>query len=420
MFVGPPAAIGPEEVPGSNSRFDAWELAAMNIGAAASKSTPLTIDAVEYYNRIIGFPPAADPEAVPPVPDYISPWGATFVRSADPDDPTTELAGSERFVNYSGFTYNRSETFKGSVTWLDVAALQWKVSKIVDIVPFTNLSGLPAIGNNTLTGIVGFAQLADDVRAMSNFVPDNTFIPGFYMDVPGVDTTLDQLAAITDPAVDLGTLPLDVFQTFPFQVTMSLLNPWGGWTLDDPPVWWGGERILDARLRITIDAADDFVDGDVAAMSVGTPSYAVPFTVDNGDLVGFWGPEIGFEVPPGYNVSTTFDVTIADTAPRGDYGITLDLVTASDPDPEKPLAAESGFITVHENELWSLWGDPLPKLATQGGAVHPAARGVRPGGRHGRIDAEHHGAGRGGPRRRRREGLRRHRDGHGGHDARPR
>ena len=40
----------------SNSQFDAWELAAMTIGAAASKSTPFTIDTVEYYNRIIGFP----------------------------------------------------------------------------------------------------------------------------------------------------------------------------------------------------------------------------------------------------------------------------------------------------------------------------------------------------------------------------
>ena len=36
----------------------------MNIGAAASKSTPLTLDAVEYYNRIIGFPPAAEHTAV--------------------------------------------------------------------------------------------------------------------------------------------------------------------------------------------------------------------------------------------------------------------------------------------------------------------------------------------------------------------
>ncbi len=161
----------------------------MTIGAAASKSTPLTLDAVEYYNRIIGFPPAADPTATPPVPEYVSPWGVSFVRSADPGRRDRAMpADGEQFVDYSGFSYNRSQTFKGSVTWLDVPTLTWNVSKIIDVVPFTNLSD-SAIGTRTLTGITAFAQLADDVRALCNFIPDNTFIPGFYMDVPGVDTT---------------------------------------------------------------------------------------------------------------------------------------------------------------------------------------------------------------------------------------
>ena len=161
----------------------------MNIGAAASKSTPLTLDAVEYYNRIIGFPPAADPTATPPVPEYVSPWGVEFVQSVDPDTTDSVAPPAEQFVDYSDFKYNRSQTFKGSVTWLDVPTLTWKVSKITDVVPFTNLSSYDAIGTNTLTGITAFAQLADDVRALCNFVPDNTFLPGFYMDVPGVDTT---------------------------------------------------------------------------------------------------------------------------------------------------------------------------------------------------------------------------------------
>ena len=50
------------------------------------------------------------------------------------------MATGEQFVDYSDFTYNRSETFKGSVTWLDVPTLTWKVSRITDVVPFTNLS----------------------------------------------------------------------------------------------------------------------------------------------------------------------------------------------------------------------------------------------------------------------------------------
>ena len=122
--------------------------------------------------------------------------------------------------------------------------LTWKVSHITDVVPFTNLSSYDAIGTDTLTGITAFAQLADDVRALCNFVPDNTFLPGFYMDVPGVDTYAAQLKAIHDPAVDLGTLPVSVFQSYPFQMTASLLNPWGGDLIDT------------AQLRLRIDEDD--------------------------------------------------------------------------------------------------------------------------------------------------------------------
>ena len=186
-MAGPPAQIGPDGNAKSNSQFDAWELAAMTIGAAASKSTPLTIDAVEYYNRIIGFPPADTFLRPGRVPVERRP------RQLGTRTPVLEMATGEQFVDYSGFTYNRSQTFKGSVTWLDVPTLTWKVSKITDVVPFTNLSSLDSIGDRTLTGVTAFAQLADDVRALCNFIPDNTFLPGFYMDVPGVDTTESQL-----------------------------------------------------------------------------------------------------------------------------------------------------------------------------------------------------------------------------------
>ena len=355
-LAGPPAEIGPTPADAtSNSRFDAWELAAMTIGAGASKSTPLTLDAVEYYNRAIGFPPTADPTAIPPVPEYISPWGVDFVRSADPDNPASELAGSEQFVDYSGFSYNRSETFKGSITWLDVPTLTWKVSKITDVVPFTNLSSYGSLGTNTLTGITAFAQLADDVRALCNFIPDNTFLPGFFMDRPGQDTTTDQLNAIHDPAVDLGTLPTDVFQGSPFEMTASLLNPFGGDLIDK------------AQLRLRIDATDPFTAGSVTAVSTAD-GQSIPFTVDaNGDLVGKWGPDSGFPVWPGYNVSTTFTATVAVGAPTGAYSVTLALIDLDDPG--TVLADETGSIAVHASATTLLWGSPLPKYTTQGSAT---------------------------------------------------
>ncbi len=122
-----PTRIGPDEATtGHNSQFDAWELAAAAVGTAASKGVPINIDTVEYYNQVIGFPPDDA---------YTSPWGVKFVRSADPDSPEaapSPMTSGRRYVDYSGFSYNRGETFPGSVTWLDVASLEWQVSPILD------------------------------------------------------------------------------------------------------------------------------------------------------------------------------------------------------------------------------------------------------------------------------------------------
>lgn len=352
-MAGPPATVpaAPGDA-GSNSQFDAWELAAMTIGAAASKNTPINIDTIEYYNRIVPFPPD-DLAASPPVV-YQSPWGVKFVQSVDPGNPGSPLAGSERFVDYSGFSYNRSETFKGSVTWLDVPTLTWKVAKITDVVPFTNLSDRDQIGTSTLQGVTAFAQLADDVRALCNFIPDNTFLPGFAMDVPGVDTTAAQEKAIHDPAVEVGPLPDLVFQTVPFQATASLRNP------------WGGVSIPDARLRLTVEAPDALAQADVVAKAADGQS--VPFSEDgSGRLVGWWGPATGFPVAPGYSVSTTFDVIVGSAAPRGAYHLTLELVTAGNT--ATVLAKDAGVLTVSANVATVLWGEPVTKYATQGTAV---------------------------------------------------
>ncbi len=130
----------------SNSQFDAWELAAMNIGAAASKSAPLTLDAVEYYNRIIGFPPAASTPPRHPQWSTCPPGAWTSCNRLTPIPLTPWRPPPSSSSTTAGFKYNRSQTFKGSVTWLDVPTLKWKVSKITDVVPFTNLSSYDKIG----------------------------------------------------------------------------------------------------------------------------------------------------------------------------------------------------------------------------------------------------------------------------------
>ena len=355
----------------------------MTIGAAASKS-----DAADARRRRV-----LQPDHRLPADGRLHLRVARRSRpSSRPSTPTqpTRSTPTERFVDYTGFTYNRSETFKGSVTWLDVPTLTWKVSRITDVVPFGNLSS-GEIGTATLTGITAFAQLADDVRALCNFIPDNTFLPGFFMDVPGQDTTADQLKAIHDPAVDLGTLPENVFRTFPFEMTASLLNP------------FGGELIDTALLRLRIDAATAFAAGDVTAIS--TPGgVSVPFTVDaDGDLVGYWGPDAGFPVWPGYNVSTTFTATVADGAPLGAYTVTLELIDVTAP--ATVLADESGTIMVNDNATTLLWGDRAAEVHHAGFGDDRPAAGVRARGRYRRADPRRHRP-RGGPADPRERGAR--------------
>ena len=55
----------PAEIVVPGGTFDTWMLAAAAIGTTASKSVPITIDTVQYYDRIIGA--TDDPDAVPPL-----------------------------------------------------------------------------------------------------------------------------------------------------------------------------------------------------------------------------------------------------------------------------------------------------------------------------------------------------------------
>lgn len=329
--AGPPAQV---------DVFDAWKLAAAAIGTAAGKEVPITVDTIEYYNRVVGFPEDAD---------YTSPWGVDFIRSEDPSQPGTPLADSERFVDYSGFTYNRSQTFTGSVTWLDVPSLTWKVSRIADVVEFTQLTGEP-IGNRTLTGVTAFAQLADDVRAVILYYHDHETIPGFFIDSVGQDTTAAQEAAMVEPAVDLAALPASVFQTEPFQFTAKLFNPWGGTDIEH------------ARLRITVDADADLQPADLV-VTTAAGGEVVPFTSDGGDLTGWWGAEDGFEMPRGHQSATDFDVTVADGSPLGEYDVHLELV---DLDADLVRATDAGTTTIRDNVPTVAWASEIYPLVEQG------------------------------------------------------
>ncbi len=92
--------------------------------------------------------------------------------------------------------------------------------------------------------------------------------------------------------------------------------------------------------------------------------YDLPFTETAGNLVSTWGLPDGGSVVPGYNVSTLLNLTIAEGAPVGDYSVTLELIDGAVP--AKVLASETGTIAVNANAPTVLWGDSVPKLATQG------------------------------------------------------
>ena len=336
--------------------YNQWQMAAVAIGAAASKGVPITVDTVQYYNRIVGFT----------MSDPLPSWGdLEFINSQDPDPvtpmPVDVLPGGEDFVDYSTFTYNRSETFIGSVTWLDVAALKWNVSRILDTVPWTNLTA-GQTNSTPLTGVTAFAQMADDARAVINYLHEHDqILPGFYMDPVLVDTTQAQLDAITLPAVQL-TAPAQVFETLPFQMTAALFNPWGGALVDD------------ARVRVTVDAPDALAATDLTVSSGGAD---VPFTVDgDGDLVGWVGGAEGFEMAPGYNVSSDFDAVVAGSAPTGTFAVTFAVVDVDDP--TTVLADDTALISVNANETTVLWGAEIPVLATQGSYVIVPVRAYAP------------------------------------------
>ncbi|MDP2290301.1 MAG: hypothetical protein Q8M22_03890, partial [Actinomycetota bacterium] len=52
MSSGTIPGLGVE--PASVGSFDTWMLAAASVGTASGKETPITIDSVQYYNRIVG------------------------------------------------------------------------------------------------------------------------------------------------------------------------------------------------------------------------------------------------------------------------------------------------------------------------------------------------------------------------------
>lgn len=340
--------------PARVASFTTWMLAAASVGTAAGKEVPLTIDSIQYYNRIVGVPAEHVPSDT---------WTVAFRQ--------TEPSNGESFVDYSSFSYTRDDVYQGCATWLDVPSLTWKVSPISEVVDF---AALPPVANDTngdgvadtVTDIAGFAQLADDVRSVIVFLHEQGVIPGFSMDSVGTNTCAAQRAALTAPAVALGGVPTTLIQTDTAPVTASVYMPWAGSTIDT------------AQLRLTVEAAEPFTDAaQVSAVATDgdNAGQSVIFDLVDGTLVGRWGADGGFSVAPGFSATTSFDLTVGPGAPVGAYTLTLELVDLGNGDAS--LATDAETTEVLDAALTALWTDTT-EYAVAGTFVPMTARLFNP------------------------------------------
>jgi hypothetical protein len=351
------AVPGIDAVPAALGGFDAWMLAAAAVGTATGKSVPLTVDAIEYYNRILAI--ADDHQPAPA-------WTLDFLETTPPN--------GEHFVDFRAFSYTRSDVFQGCATWLDVPSLTWKVSPIAEVVDFAELppvaqdtdsDGVP----DTVTNVAGFAQMADDVRAVISYLHENDVIAGFFLDPVFENTCAQQTSALTNPAVAWSGVPDDVIQTATFPVIASVYMPWAATPVDA------------GQLRISIDALDDgqaFIDaGQVTMVATSGPwvGASVDFTVQDGRLVGTFGPPAGAVLNPGDRLETTFDTDMAAGGPTGAFQLDVELIDLEAAG--ATLASDVETTNVLAAGPLALWTS-VPKIVTQGAYAAASARVFNP------------------------------------------
>ena len=182
--------------------LDPWMLAAVGLGSGGSKGVSVTVDAVEYYNRIRSIPDMYD--AVDP-PSSV--WNLEFFSNSPADE--------ERFVDLSDFSYDRSKVFPGCGTYLDVPTLTWSIQPIAELAEFSDLPPV-ATADGIVDNVAGFAQMADDVRAaiLFNEVNDKTL---HFIDPVGQNTCTEQTLPEVNPGDDLSIELL----TVPDKITES-------------------------------------------------------------------------------------------------------------------------------------------------------------------------------------------------------
>ena len=305
-------------------------MAAAAIGAAAGKSVKITVDTIEYYNR------SSAPE------EEVQNWTyASLNLLTDPDD----IVNGERFVDYSDFSYTRSSVFRGCTTWLDVPTLRWKTDSVINRVEFGDLP--PVATGGTVTNVAGFAQMADDVRAVINYLHENEVVvnpetgEGFFID-PVFTNSCDDQADMVDrlnTEADLARLTVTITDkpddptsetsaTFAFEPLVSSI-----WTLDF-------HCKLDDGLEGECTSPKTYSDlgpGDhtfaVYATAGGVAGLTTFYTWTVADLVVTITPSVE---DPTYETSATFEFDAVEPGAEPDAVLDVEFLCTLDEGAETP------------------------------------------------------------------------------------
>ncbi len=150
--------------------FDQWMLAAAAIGTAGGKSVPIGPDTIQYFGRIA------------------APTGGVGAWGYIPVLPATFGTPPEEFIDFTDFSYERADVFQGCTTWLDVETLKWEYGTVLSRIQTDVWPDIVDLSGGTATNVAGFTQLADDVRAVINYLHENEVVVnpdtgyGFYID----------------------------------------------------------------------------------------------------------------------------------------------------------------------------------------------------------------------------------------------
>ncbi len=314
--------------------YDWLNHAVVAMAMAGGKEVPLTIDTLVYFNRAANIP-------------------AIFAG-----DLLTATPTGEQFVDYAaeGFTYDRRATFPGCVTYFPAYGVPAPItSSIMDAV----FGGQDP--PNIDTAIEAAARQADDARRVNTWFHDlSAGIVAW--DAPGEDTCESQADALNaPPTVTWTTLPDVLQQTEPATLVGRITNP------------LTGSYVPAVRPSLIVDAPTAFTAVDeVVATANGSP---VTFVLDEGNLVGTWGSS--FYMGAGFTGTVTVLATLSDTAPIGDYDVTLALEDVSGTPAAWSPVRTTGTVSALAAGPYAVWST-VPTTITQGTAAELRLRARNP------------------------------------------